>query len=49
MADTSIRLLHFGTYGYTWEDAGGDSKRFGTYHFQLAQADKTNSATRPAT
>lgn len=35
MADTSIRLLHFGSYGYTWEDAGADPQRFGTFHFHL--------------
>ena len=35
MADTTIRLYHYGSYGYTWEDAGTDAKRFGTYHFQV--------------
>ncbi|MGA6208218.1 hypothetical protein ACPESR_26035 [Nocardia testacea] len=33
--DTSIRLDHIGTYAYTWEDAGSDKPRYGsyTYHF----------------
>ncbi len=34
-ADTSIRLKHIGSYGYTWEDAGSDSQRFATYTFYL--------------
>jgi hypothetical protein len=40
IADTSIRLLHFGSYGYTWEDAGADPQRWGTYHFHLQPSDK---------
>jgi hypothetical protein len=40
MADTSIRLLHFGSYGYTWEDAGADPQRWGTYHFHLQPREK---------
>ncbi len=31
MADTSIRLRHYGTYGYTWEDAGSELPRYGNY------------------
>ena len=36
MADTTIRLKHIGSYGYTWEDAGTDPQRFGTYHFHIS-------------
>jgi hypothetical protein len=35
MADTTIRLWRTGSYGFSWEDAGGDSQRFGTYRFQV--------------
>ena len=35
MADTTIRLWRVGTYGYGWEDAGGDAERFDTYHFHV--------------
>ena len=31
MADTSIRLWHYGRYGYGWEDVGVESKRSATY------------------
>lgn len=34
-ADTTIRLRHLGTYGYTWEDAGSDPERYGTYVFRV--------------
>jgi hypothetical protein len=33
MADTTIRLWHVGSYGYSWEDAGSDKERFPTYGF----------------
>jgi hypothetical protein len=35
MADTSIRLRHIGRYEYQWEDAGGETKRFPTYHLRV--------------
>jgi hypothetical protein len=35
MADTSIRLSHVGRCGYTWEDAGSDRPRYGTYRFDV--------------
>lgn len=36
MADTTIRLCHFGEYGYQWEDGGGGIvRRFATYSFQV--------------
>jgi hypothetical protein len=31
MADTTIRLWHYGTYGYAWEDAGVDRPRHATF------------------
>jgi len=36
-ADTSIRLWHFGSYGYSWEDAGADTTRYATYHYRLKE------------
>ena len=30
-ADPSIRLWHFGRYGYGWEDAGRSTERFDIY------------------
>jgi hypothetical protein len=36
MADTTIRLLHVGTYAYGWEDAGGSRpQRQGTYRYRI--------------
>ncbi|MFO0865022.1 MAG: hypothetical protein U0744_10285 [Gemmataceae bacterium] len=35
LADTTIRLWHWGRYPYGWEDAGSDAKRFRSYTFQL--------------
>lgn len=37
-ADTSIRLRHFGRYGYGWEDAGSPLQRFASYTFHVADA-----------
>ncbi|ADB15975.1 hypothetical protein Psta_1297 [Pirellula staleyi DSM 6068] len=34
-ADTSIRLGHIGSYSYSWEDAGSDTKRFASYTYHL--------------
>ncbi|WP_205847487.1 hypothetical protein [Planctopirus hydrillae] len=34
-ADTSIRLWHIGNYRYSWEDAGIDRERFGTFTLNL--------------
>ncbi len=36
MADSTIRLLHFGIYGYSWEEAGADTKRYGSYDYHLS-------------
>jgi hypothetical protein len=35
MADTTIRLWHHGSYGYSWEDAGKDKKRYETFYFNV--------------
>jgi hypothetical protein len=35
MADTSIRLWRYGTYPFSWEDAGGEQERFATFHFHI--------------
>ena len=35
MVDTTIRLHHYGTYGYTWEDACGDRQRYETFHMTV--------------
>jgi hypothetical protein len=35
MADTTIRLWRVGSYGYGWEEAGGDIERFDTFHFHV--------------
>jgi hypothetical protein len=35
LADTSIRLWHWGRYSFSWEDAGGTVQRYRTYHYKL--------------
>lgn len=35
VADTTIRLWHVGSYGFSWEDAGSDKERFATYQFSI--------------
>jgi hypothetical protein len=45
LADTTIRLKHFGTYGYTWEDAGIEPKRYGTFHYVLTPTPEHNETT----
>ena len=35
LADTTIRLGHIGNYPYSWEDAGENPRRFGSYRFRL--------------
>jgi predicted O-methyltransferase YrrM len=36
LADTSIRLWHWGRYGFGWEDAGTSTQRFRSYTYRLA-------------
>jgi hypothetical protein len=36
MADTTIRLWHHGSYGYSWEDAGKNMERCETFYFNVA-------------
>jgi hypothetical protein len=35
LADTRIRLSHYGTYGYSWEEGGIAPKRFSNFHYDL--------------
>jgi glycosyltransferase involved in cell wall biosynthesis len=35
MADTSLRLWHYGDYAYSWEDAGSDRTRYRSYNFRI--------------
>jgi len=35
LADTSIRLWHWGRYGFTWEEAGSTAARYSTYSYRL--------------
>jgi hypothetical protein len=35
LADTTIRLWHWGRYGYTWEEAGSSAVRYRTYSYRL--------------
>jgi hypothetical protein len=35
LADTSIRLWRFGSYPFSWEDAGGEAERFATFPFHV--------------
>lgn len=37
LADTTIRLMHIGAYPYSWEDAGGERPRFGSYTFHVVE------------
>jgi len=45
MADTSIRLFHFGSYGYSWEDAGAEKERFASYTFHLGRGQKPSTGS----
>ena len=36
LADTTIRLWHVGQYAYSWEDAGIDRDRYGTFTYHLS-------------
>jgi hypothetical protein len=38
LADTSIRLWHWGRYGFGWEDAGSTVNRFRSYNYRLSPA-----------
>src|SRR5262249_32679638 len=35
LADTTIRLWHWGRYGYSWEDAGSDVNRYQKYNYEF--------------
>ncbi|MEJ7639852.1 MAG: hypothetical protein WKF75_18245 [Singulisphaera sp.] len=34
LADTSIRLWHYGRYGFGWEDVGGDRRRYASHLYR---------------
>jgi hypothetical protein len=36
LADTTIRLFHWGRYGYTWEEAGSSATRYRSYSYRLS-------------
>jgi hypothetical protein len=38
LADTSIRLWHWGRYSFSWEDAGSDVSRYRSYNYRLGPA-----------
>lgn len=44
MADTTIRLWHIGNYAYSWEDAGMERRRFGTFHYHLSDGSPADRA-----
>jgi hypothetical protein len=35
LADTSVRLWHWGRYGYSWEDAGSTVNRYRSYNYEF--------------
>jgi len=37
LADTSIRLWHFGRHAYGWEDAGAERPRHPSYHYRIGE------------
>jgi glycosyltransferase involved in cell wall biosynthesis len=46
LADTSIRLWHFGRYAYGWEDAGSPTARYSSYRCKLAPTDAQEASHR---
>jgi hypothetical protein len=36
-ADTSVRLWHWGRYGFSWEDTGATVQRFRPYSYRFEQ------------
>jgi hypothetical protein len=47
-ADTRIRLRHIGSYEYTWEEAGTETKRFATFTYHLGAPTETTDGPRSA-
>jgi hypothetical protein len=37
MADTRVRLDHIGRYAFSWEDAGSERLRYGTYNYMVTR------------
>jgi hypothetical protein len=46
MADTRVRLSHIGSYAYSWEESGGDPRRYATYTLHLS-GEKRGDEARP--
>lgn len=44
IADSTIRLYHYGSYGYSWEDAGQDVRRYVNYNYALNASSAIDSA-----
>jgi hypothetical protein len=36
LGDATIRLWHWGRFGFGWEDAGGGVKRFRSYSYRIS-------------
>jgi hypothetical protein len=49
LADTSIRLWHWGRYAYSWEDAGTTMNRFRSYRLSFDQEPKRPEESPPDT
>lgn len=47
MADTSVRLWHYGRYGYGWEDAGTDPARYPTFLYRAEEPCPAVNPHRP--
>ncbi|WP_425616812.1 hypothetical protein NA78x_000472 [Anatilimnocola sp. NA78] len=43
MADTSFRLGHIGSHCFSWEEAGCETKRFGTFTYYLGSKRDENA------
>jgi hypothetical protein len=41
LADTSIRLWHYGRHGFGWEDAGADHQRYASYLYRAPALSKS--------
>ncbi|MGO8745687.1 MAG: class I SAM-dependent methyltransferase [Thermoguttaceae bacterium] len=47
MADTTIRLSHFGGFAYSWEQAGMDPPKYATFNFHLSGMDADAAPPKP--
>jgi hypothetical protein len=46
LADTSIRLWHFGRHAFGWEEAGAGTPRFETYRYRIGSGHATGGEGR---